>query len=215
MRFDIITILPDAFGYLGQSILGRGQGTKKFTVKTHNLRTWTTDKHRTVDDRPYGGGPGMVMKAEPLVKAITAVKLKKKKVKVILFAAKGKTLTQAMVKQWTRLDQIILIPGRYEGIDERVLDYVDEEISIGDYVLTGGELGAMVVVDAVARLLPGVLGKDESSSDESHRTPGWLEYPQYTRPEVFKRKRVPKALLSGDHAAIKKWREAHAKKRAP
>ncbi|MEK7518586.1 MAG: tRNA (guanosine(37)-N1)-methyltransferase TrmD, partial [Patescibacteria group bacterium] len=137
MRFDIITILPEAFGYLGQSILGRGQGTKKFSVKIHNLRTWTTDNHRTVDDRPYGGGPGMVMKAEPLVKAISAVKLKKKKVKVILFAAKGKTLTQAMVKQWTKLDQIVFIPGRYEGIDERVLEYVDEEISIGDYVLTG------------------------------------------------------------------------------
>lgn len=213
MRFDIITILPDAFGYLGQSILGRGQGTKRFKVKIHNLRVWTTDKHRTVDDRPYGGGPGMVMKAEPLVKAIAAVKLKKKKVKVVLFAAKGKPFTQALAQQWKKLDQLILIPGRYEGIDERVLDYVDEEISIGDYVLTGGELGAMVVVDAVARLLPGVLGKDESSKDESHRTPGWLEYPHYTRPEVFKRKRVPKALLSGDHAAIKTWREAHAKHR--
>jgi tRNA (guanine37-N1)-methyltransferase len=215
MRFDIITILPDAFGYLDQSVLGRGQGTKKFSVKIHNLRDWTTDTHRTVDDRPYGGGPGMVMKAEPLVKAISAVKLKKKKAKVILFAAKGKNFTQAMARQWTKLDQIILIPGRYEGIDERVLYYVDEEISIGDYVLTGGELGAMVVVDAVARLLPGVLGKDESSHDESHRILGWLEYPHYTRPEVFKRKHVPKALLSGDHTAIKKWREAHAKRRLP
>lgn len=213
MRFDIITILPDAFGYLSQSVLGRGQGKKKFSVKLHNLRDWTHDRHRTVDDRPYGGGPGMVMKAEPLVKAIAAAKLKRKKVKVILFAAKGKTFTQAMARQWAKLDQLVLVPGRYEGIDERVLDYVDEEISIGDYVLTGGELGAMVVVDAVARLLPGVLGKDESSADESHRTPGWLEYPHYTRPEVFKRRRVPKALLSGDHAAIRKWREAHAKKR--
>jgi tRNA (guanine37-N1)-methyltransferase len=210
MRFDIITILPEAFGYLGQSILGRGQGQKKFSVKIHNLRDWTTDNHRTVDDRPYGGGPGMVMKAEPLVKAIIAVKLKKK-VKVVLFAAKGKPFTQAMARQWTKLDQIVLIPGRYEGIDERVLDYVDEEISIGDYVLTGGELGAMVVVDAVARLLPGVLGKDESSAEESHRTPGWLEYPHYTRPEVYKHKRVPKILLSGDPKLVKKWREKHAK----
>jgi len=213
MRFDIITILPDAFGYLDQSILGRGQGQKRFSVKIHNLRKWTTDKHRTVDDRPYGGGPGMVMKAEPLVKAIAAVKLKKKKVKVILFAAKGRPFTQARARQWAKLDQLVLIPGRYEGIDDRVLAYVDEEISIGDYVLTGGELGAMVVVDAVARLLPGVLGKAESSSDESHRTPGWLEYPQYTRPEVFKGKRLPKALLSGDHAAIKQWREGQAKHR--
>ncbi len=213
MRFDIITILPDAFGYLDQSILGRGQGTKKFSVKLHNLRKWTTDNHRTVDDRPYGGGPGMVMKPEPLVKAITAVKAKRGKRMVVLFAAKGKPFTQAMARQWTKLDQIILIPGRYEGIDERVLDYVDEEISIGDYVLTGGELGAMVVVDAVARLLPGVLGKDASSADESHRTPGWLEYPHYTRPEVFKRKRVPKVLLSGDPKHVKEWREMHAKKR--
>lgn len=213
MQFDIITVLPDAFGYLEQSILGRAQKGKKIKVRIHDLRTWTTDKHRTVDDRPYGGGPGMLLKAEPLFKAITAVKKKRGKVKVVLMSAKGETFTQALARKWTKLDQLVLIAGRYEGVDERVLQYVDAEISTGDFVLTGGELPAMAIVDAVARLLPGVLGKDASSADESHSEAGFLEYPQYTRPEVFKRKRVPKELLSGDHKVIAAWRQKHRTRR--
>lgn len=212
MQFDIITIFPKAFGYLEQSIIGRAIKAGKVKVKIHDLRKWTVDLHRTVDDRPYGGGPGMVMKVEPLFKAIKAIK-KKKKAKVILFAAKGENFTQAKAKKWKSLSQIILVPGRYEGIDERILKWVDEEISIGDYVLTGGELPAMIVIDAVSRLIPGVLGKDESSTDESHRTPGWLEYPHYTRPDAFQNLKVPKDLLSGDHKKILIWREKHAKKR--
>ncbi len=213
MQFDIITVLPDAFGYLEQSILGRAQKGKKIKVRIHDLRTWTTDKHRTVDDRPYGGGPGMVLKVEPLHKAITAVRKKRGKVKVVLMSAKGESFTQIMARKWTKLDQLVLIAGRYEGVDERVMEYVDAEISIGDFVLTGGELPAMAIVDAVTRLLPGVLGKDASSVDESHSEAGLLEYPQYTRPEVFKRKRVPKELLSGDHKAIAAWQKKHRTRR--
>ncbi|MFA6588313.1 MAG: tRNA (guanosine(37)-N1)-methyltransferase TrmD [Patescibacteria group bacterium] len=210
MQFDIITIFPQAFGYLEQSIIGRAVKHGKIKVKIHDLRKWTIDKHKTVDDRPYGGGPGMVMKVEPLFKALKAIK-KKRKAKVVLFSAKGENFTQVRAKSWKNLDQIILIPGRYEGIDERILKWVDEEISIGDYVLTGGELPTMVVIDAISRLIPGVLGKDESSQDESHQTPGWLEYPHYTRPESFKKMKVPKELLSGDPKKVTAWRAKHAK----
>ncbi|RJO59684.1 tRNA (guanosine(37)-N1)-methyltransferase TrmD [Candidatus Parcubacteria bacterium] len=212
MQFDIITIFPKAFGYLEQSILGRALKSGKIKVKIHDLRKWTTDKHRTVDDRPYGGGPGMVMKVEPLHKAIKAIK-KSKKVKVVLFSAKGEKFTQTKARQLQKYHQIILIAGRYEGVDERILKWVDVELSIGDYVLTGGELPAMVVIDAVGRLQSGVLGKRESALEESHRRPGWLEYPHYTRPEVFKGRRVPVALLSGDHRKIKIWRQHHARQR--
>jgi tRNA (guanine37-N1)-methyltransferase len=213
MQFDIISVIPSAFGYLDQSILGRAQKQKKIKVKVHDLRKWTTDKHRTVDDRPYSGGPGMVLKVEPLHKAIKAVRKKRGKVKVILMSAKGKPFTQAIARQWIKLNQIVFIAGRYEGVDERIMKDVDEEISTGEYVLTGGELPAMAIIDAVARLLPGVLGKDESSVDESHSQKGILEYPQYTRPEVFKRRRVPKELLSGSHRIISEWRKVHTKKR--
>jgi len=146
-------------------------------------------------------------------KAIKAVRKKRGKVKVILMSAKGKPFTQALARQWTKLNQIVFIAGRYEGVDERIMKDVDEEISTGEYVLTGGELPAMAIIDAVARLLPGVLGKDESSVDESHSQAGMLEYPQYTRPEIFKRRRVPKELLSGSHRIISEWRKAHTKKR--
>jgi tRNA (guanine37-N1)-methyltransferase len=213
MQFDIITVIPNAFGYLDQSILGRAQKHKKIKVKVHDLRKWTIDKHRTVDDRPYGGGPGMVLKVEPLHKAIKAIKKKRGKVKVVIMSAKGKPFTQSLARQWSKLDQIVFIAGRYEGVDERIMKDVDEEISIGEYVLTGGELPAMIIIDAVSRLLPGVLGKDESSKDESHSQVGILEYPQYTRPEVFKKKRAPKELLSGDHKAIAAWRQQHRTRR--
>ena len=209
MRFDILTIFPEAFGsYLGASILKRAQVRRKVSVHLHDIRRAATDKHRTVDDRPYGGGVGMVMKVGPVWRMLTKLpKLKRRR--VLLMSAKGKPFTQADARRLSRYTQLVLIAPRYEGIDERILASVDEEISVGPYVLTGGELPAMVVLDAVARLLPGVLGKDESSRDESHSEPGVLEYPQYTRPEVFRRKRVPKVLLSGDHAAIAKWRAKH------
>ena len=207
MRFDLLTIFPGMFGaYLNESILKRAQKNKKVSFHFHDLRDFTTDKHRTVDDRPYGGGVGMVMKVEPIYKALQALP-KNKKRRVLLMSAKGKTFTQQMANELTSYKQLVIICPRYEGVDERVLDYVDEEISIGNYVLTGGELPAMVVIDAVTRLLPGVLGKDGSSVDESHSELGVLEYPQYTRPDVFRRQRVPKELLSGNHKLIAQWRE--------
>ena len=211
MRFDFLTIFPDIFsGYLDESILGRAQKTKKVSFHFHDLRTFTADKHRSVDDRPYGGGVGMVMKVEPIYQALKSLP-KNKKRRVLLMSAKGKTLTQAKAKELTSYKQLIIICPRYEGVDERVLEYVDEEISIGNYVLTGGELPAMIVADAVTRLLPGVLGKDESSVDESHSEPGVLEYPQYTRPETFLKKSVPKELLSGNHKDIAAWRQRQRK----
>jgi len=213
MRFDFLTIFPDIFSaYLDESILGRAQKKKKVSFHFHNLRDFSSDKHRTVDDRPYGGGVGMVMKVEPIYKALQSLP-KKKKRRVLLMSAKGKTLTQADAKRLATYQHIVIICPRYEGVDERVMDYIDEEVSIGNYVLTGGELPAMIIADAVARLLPGVLGKDESSHDESHSEAGILEYPQYTRPEVFKKKAVPKELLSGNHKEIAAWRKNMRKKR--
>ena len=212
MRFDILTIFPKMFAaYLGESILKRAQKKKLVYFHAHNLRDFTTDKHRTVDDRPYGGGVGMVMKVEPIFKALKALSPKGKR-RVLLMSAKGKTFTQADAKRLSKYRQVVIICPRYEGIDERVVDYVDEEVSIGNYVLTGGELPGTVVVDAVTRLLPGVLGKDQSSVDESHSDQGILEYPQYTRPEVFKKKRVPKELLSGNHKHIAAWRKKMKKR---
>jgi tRNA (guanine37-N1)-methyltransferase len=212
MRFDFLTIFPGVFsGYLDESILGRAQKTKKVVFETHDLRDYSSDKHRTVDDRPYGGGVGMVMKVEPIYKALKSIP-KKKKRRVLLMSAKGKIFTQADAKRLTKYDQIVIICPRYEGVDERVIEYVDEEVSIGQFVLTGGELPAMMIADAVTRLLPGVLGKDESSQDESHSINGQLEYPQYTRPETFRKKTVPKELLSGNHKDISAWRNAQRKK---
>lgn len=212
MRFDFLTIFTGVFsGYLDESILGRAQKTKKVVFETHDLRDYSSDKHRTVDDRPYGGGVGMVMKVEPIYKALKSIP-KKKKRRVLLMSAKGKIFTQADAKRLTKYDQIVIICPRYEGVDERVIEYVDEEVSIGQFVLTGGELPAMMIADAVTRLLPGVLGKDESSQDESHSINGQLEYPQYTRPETFRKKSVPKELLSGNHKDISAWRNAQRKK---
>lgn len=222
MKFDIITIFPKIFdSYFNESIIQRAQKKKLVKINIHNLRDYTNDKHRTVDDKPYGGGPGMVMMVEPIFKAVSALKklkIKSPKLKVILFSPKGKKFTQAMAKKFSRLDQLIMICGRYEGVDERVAKYIaDEEISVGDYVLTGGEIPAMIVVDAVTRLIPGVIAK-ESLDEESFglRKSKYLadcqyEYPQYTRPEPFvingKKRNVPKILLSGNHKKIEEWRK--------
>lgn len=223
MRFDIITIFPNIFkSFSNEALIARALKKKIVKINVHNLRDWTTDNHKTVDDRPYGGGAGMVMMVEPIMKAVKD--LKKKGTKVIVFSAKGKKFDQAMARRFVKLDQLILICGRYEGIDERVAEYVaDEEVSIGDYVLFGGEVPAMVAMEAVTRLLPGAVGKQASIEDESFKhTKGiikkqatrFLEYPHYTRPEKIKisgkTRRVPKVLLSGNHKAIEKWRLTHS-----
>lgn len=205
--------------YFKEGMLGRAIGDKIIKVKAVNPRKWTGDKHRTVDDSPYGGGAGMVMKAEPLYQAIKSVtkgkKLKSRK--VVLLSAKGERWTQAKAREYSKLKEVVFVCGRYEGVDERILNFIDEEISIGDYVLTGGELGAAVVIDSVTRLLPGVLGNEDSAKDESHSVEGVLEYPQYTRPEVLtlgrKKYKVPEVLLSGDHKKIDEWRKSQMKKK--
>ena len=225
LQFDILTIFPDVFkGYLKESIIKRAQEKELVKVQVHNLRDWTTDKHKQVDDRPYGGGPGMVLKVEPIYRAIKDIKLKSKKSLVVLLSARGKTFDQKMAQRFSRLNQLILICGRYEGVDERVAKYIaDLEVSIGNYILTGGELPAMVIVDATTRLIPGVLGNLESLEEKRLKKllknnlsgypvthlPG---YPVYTRPPVFSPDRkqkwsVPKVLLSGNHQLIDEWRK--------
>ncbi len=230
MRFDFITIFPEMFdSYLNESILKRATEKKLVSFEAHDLRKWSTDKHKTVDDSPYGGGAGMVMKVEPIYNALKDIKIEKLRnrktekqknrgTRVILLSAKGKQFTQKdAIRLAKNYNQIIFICGRYEGVDERVAKYlVDEEISTGPYVLTGGELPAMTIADAISRNIPGVLGKEESLEDESHGTPGKKAHPQYTRPEIFKTKNgeeweVPKILLSGDHKKIEEWRMKNSK----
>jgi len=223
LQLDIITIFPDIFGsYFNESIIKRAQKKKLVKINIHNLRKWTLDKHKTVDDKPYGGGAGMVMKVEPTFKAISEIKkskIKNQKSKVILLTPQGKLFNQKIAKRLSKLKQIILICGHYEGVDERTRKHlVDEEISIGDYVLTGGELPAMVLADTIIRLIPGVVGKKDSVKYESFEK-GLLDYPQYTRPENFKGWKAPKILLSGNHKKIQEWRMKKAiektKKRRP
>ena len=262
MRFDIITIFPHIFdSYFNESILARARKKNLVNINIHDLRDYTSDKHRKaapacatrkrcgrVDDKPYGGGAGMVLKVEPIFKAVIALvksqisnpksqiksktKNPKSKRRIILFSAKGRAMTQADVRRWAKYSQLIMICGRYEGIDERVAEYVaDEEVSVGNYILTGGEIPAMIVVDAVSRLIPGVLGKKESLKEESfgsangkwqmangkktisHKplATSYLEYPQYTRPEDFKGWKVPKVLLGGNHRKIEEWRKKRVK----
>lgn len=214
MRFDIITIFPEAFeSYFNVSILKRAQEKGLLKINFHNLRKWTEDKHQTVDDRPFGGGAGMIFKVDPIFRAVKELK-KSKKAHVILFSPRGRILDQKRVKYLCRYKQIILICPRYEGVDERVARHIaDETISIGNFVLTGGELPAMVLIDAVSRLIPKVI-KERSLKEESFSPSLSKEYPQYTRPAVFypdpknKRKtwRVPKVLLSGNHKEIEQWK---------
>ncbi len=213
MNFDIITIFPAIFSsYFSESIIRRAQKAGLIGIGIHNLRDFTADKHKTADDTPYGGGAGMVMKVEPIYKAVESIE-SKGKTRVILFSAKGKKYTQKDARRLAKYDNLILICGRYEGVDERVAKHIaDEEISIGDFVLTGGEVPAMIVADSVSRLIPGVLGNKESIREESHMTEGYLEFPQYTKPEVFNKGKVPKVLLSGNHKEIEKWRKKHSKK---
>lgn len=227
MQFDIITIFPKIFNsYFGESIIKRARKNKLIEIKIHNLRDFTADKHRTVDDTPYGGGAGMVLKIEPIWQCVQSLKLKiknkKSKIRTILFSAKGKKYSQADARRLAKYDNIIMICGRYEGVDERVAKHIaDEEISIGDYILTGGEIPTMILVDSITRLLPGVLGNIESLAEESFskKIPNtqypipntYLEYPQYTRPEEFQNWKVPSVLLSGNHKKISEWRSGKIK----
>jgi len=216
-QFDIVTIFPEMLGgYANASILGKAQEKGLISIVAHDLRQWAMDKHRSTDDSPYGGGPGMVMRVEPFEKAVKALKARRqegKKARVILTSASGKMFTQADAKRLAKYDQIIFLCGRYEGVDARVEEKIaDEAFSIGGYVLTGGELPALVMTDAIARYVPGVLGKRESLAEESHTEEGVLEYPQFTKPETYKKWKVPEVLLSGDHAKIAQWRKEHQKK---
>lgn len=251
--FNIITIFPKIFkSYFSESIVKRAQDKRIIRINVHNLRDWTDDKHKTVDDTPYGGGAGMVLKVEPIYNCVNAIKSKIQnhksqisskfppkgyqsqagKNRIILFSAKGKKYTQSDAERFSRYDNLILICGRYEGVDERVAKYIaDEEISIGDYILTGGEIPAMALIDSITRLLPDVLGNPKSLEQESFGSTSKMrsirhsadakfsskikdfericEYPQYTKPENFKGWKVPRVLLSGNHKEIEKWKEKH------
>ena len=219
MKIDILTLFPKMFaGPFDESIIKRAQEKNLVQVQVHDLRNWGKDERKTVDDRPYGGGPGMVLMVEPIDLALK--NFKKKNTKVILLSAKGKTYNQQKAQELSKEKHLILICGHYEDVDQRVVDnLIDEEISIGNFVLTGGEIPAMVIVDSVVRLLPKVLGAEEGLNEESHSKPGYIEYPQYTRPPIYKGWNVPEVLLKGNHAEIEKWRIKKAtevtKKRRP
>jgi len=211
MQIDILTLFPEMFqGPLTESLLKKAQEKGLLSLKTISLRDFTTDKHKTADDTPYGGGAGMVMRIEPIARAKS--KLQTSKSKMILMCPTGKLLTQQRVKELAKEEHLILLCGHYEGVDERVRALVDDEISIGDYVLTGGELPAMVLVDAVARHIPGIV-KEEASVAKDSFFEGLLDYPAYTRPEEFEGKKVPEVLLSGHHAEIENWRRKEALRR--
>jgi tRNA (guanine37-N1)-methyltransferase len=215
MKVDVLTLFPGMFsGPLDESIVGRARETGRLQLRVHNLREWTHDRHKTVDDTPYGGGPGMVLKPEPIFEAVEALRAASEvPTRVILLTPGGRVFNQAVARELAALPALLLVCGSYEGFDERVREHlVDDEISLGDFVLTNGALPAMVMIDAVTRLLPGVLGDDASSEDESFSR-GVLEYPHYTRPVEFRGWRVPDILLSGNHAAIAKWRRAEASRR--
>ena len=231
-RFDLITIFPDVVApYAEASILGRAQKEKLVKIVGHDLRKYSKDRHKKVDDSPYGGGAGMVMTVQPIDDAVRAVRLRKgwfkrvePKVRVVMTSASGKRFTQADAVRLSAYDQVIFICGRYEGIDHRVEEAIaDESLSIGDYVLTGGELPALVMTDAITRLIPGVLGNAETLAEESHGSEGFLEYPQYTKPEIYRKQKengdieempVPGVLLSGNHRKIGEWRKEQAARRS-
>lgn len=204
MKVDILTLFPEMFSLLNESIIGRAQNAGKIEINIHDIRVYSKDKHKRCDDYPFGGGAGMVMMAQPIADAITAVD-KEHTARRIYMSPKGKVFSQKRVKELISYNHIVLLCGHYEGVDERVLEkYIDEEISIGDYVLTGGELPAMIITDAIARYVDGVISS-ESLSEESF-TNNLLEYPQYTRPQEFEGMKVPDVLLSGNHKEIEKWR---------
>jgi tRNA (guanine37-N1)-methyltransferase len=209
MKIDVLTLFPAMFaGPLDESIIKRARNKGLLDLNVHDLRQWTHDRHKTVDDRPFGGGPGMLMKVEPIFEAVES--LRRETTKVILLTPSGRKFDQQIARELAEQKDLLFVTGHYEGFDERIRQALaDDELSIGDYVLTNGALPAMVVIDAVTRLLPGVLGDDESSRDESF-SHGLLEYPQYTRPAEFRGMKAPDVLVSGNHAEIEKWRREQA-----
>jgi tRNA (guanine37-N1)-methyltransferase len=218
MRFHVLTIFPEFFsGPFDHGVVAKAREPGRLEIHVHDLRDWTYDRHRTVDDRPFGGGEGMLLKAQPLFEAVESIlPVRTAHQRVILLSAQGKRFEQAQARELSGLDEILLLCGRYEGVDERVAQHlVDDEVSIGDFVLSGGELAAAVVVDAVARLLPGVLGNEASSRNESfgEENEGFLDCPQYTRPAEFRGWKVPDVLLGGNHEEIKRWRRAASREK--
>lgn len=222
MKFQAISIYPNMFkSYLNEGILKRALDNNFIDFKAHDLRNWSTDNYKSVDDTPYSGGAGMLMRIDILHSALEEVKNKyqsePQKRKIVLMSASGKTWSQQLAKEYSKLDEVIFVCGRFEGVDARISHFIDEEISIGDYVLTGGELPAMIIMDSITRLIPGVLGNQESFVDESHSEEGVLEYPQYTKPAVFEvngqQYVVPEILTKGNHAEINKWKQENRKKK--
>ena len=214
MKFDILTLFPGMFsGPFSESIIKRAAEDGLIDIRLHDIRDYADDRHKTADDAPYGGGAGMVMKVEPLAACIEAVRAERRNSRVILTTPRGKRFDQALVSELAKEEALLIICGRYEGVDERVRElFVDDEVSIGDFVMTGGELAAMVIVDAVSRFIPGVLGSADSSASDSF-SDGLLEYPQYTRPAEFRGRGVPEVLLSGNHREIAQWRRRQALQR--
>lgn len=213
MIFHILTIFPEFFrGPFEHGVVARAQAAGLLQIRVHNLREWTFDRHKTVDDRPFGGGEGMVLKAEPVFRAVESIWPERTPDRrVVLLSAQGRLFNQEMARRFSAASGLLLICGRYEGVDERVAEHLaDEEVSIGDYVLSGGELAAALVVDAVARLIPGVLGNDDSRLFESFGASGGLDCPHYTRPAEFRGWKVPEVLLNGNHAEIRRWRRQAA-----
>jgi len=211
-RIDVLTLFPAIFdGFLGQSIVRRAIARELVAIERHDIRDWAEGKHKPVDDRPFGGGPGMILMAPPVVAAVEAVvAMAEPPGRLIFLSPQGRRLDQQWVEELAREPRLTLVCGRYEGFDERIIETLQPELlSVGDYVLSGGEVAAMVVMDSVIRLIPGVLGDSQSAVDESFGPDGGLEYPQYTRPRVFRSLSVPEILLSGDHAAIAEWRRQH------
>jgi len=217
VRFDVLTLFPEIFpGYLSQSLLNKAIERSLTDVQVHNIRDWTTDKHHSIDDRPFGGGPGMVMMAPPVVECAEAVmKLDDRPAHTILLTPQGRTLNQRVAEELSEYPRIMLLCGRYEGFDQRVSDILQpEELSVGDFVLNGGEVAAMIVIDTLVRLIPGVLGDERSSQEDSFsRANRLLEFPQYTRPREYRGHEVPEVLLSGDHGKIEQWRSEQSLER--
>ncbi len=218
IRFDVLTLFPEIFsGYFTQSLLKIAIDAGLVTVKTWNIRDWATGKHQKVDDRPFGGGPGMVFLPQPVLDCVEAVQRETDAPgRVVMMTPAGRRLTQPVVSELATGPRYLLLCGRYEGFDDRIRQLLNPlELSIGDFICNGGEVPAMTVIDTVIRLIPGVLGDGESATDESHSTPGRLEYPQYTRPREFRGLEVPEVLLNGDHAKVAKWRDEQSKLRSP
>ena len=217
IRFDVLTLFPDLFqGYTSQSLLKLAIQRSLVRIDLWNIRDWSTNKHQTVDDRPFGGGPGMVLLVEPVVSCVEAVQAKDEtQGRVVMLTPAGRRLNQAVVAELAEYPRLIMLCGRYEGFDDRIRQLLDPlEISIGDFVCNGGEVPAMVVIDTVIRLIPGVLGDEESAADESHNEPGRIEYPQYTRPREFRGLEVPEVLLGGNHQKVAQWRAEQSRQRS-